>query len=97
MDGGDYCEANIHEGIDSTLMLLRSKMTNIDLVKEYDENPPIILCYPSELNQVFVNLLANAIDAMNGKGRLIISTQKLFDRNQNQHQRFGNWNASICD
>ncbi|MFT5917522.1 MAG: signal transduction histidine kinase [Bacteroidia bacterium] len=77
MDGGEYDITNIHEGLDSTLMLLRSKMANIELVKEYDKNLPPILCFPSELNQVFMNLLANAIDAMNGKRKLVVSTQDL--------------------
>lgn len=66
--------ADIHEGIDSTLMLLRNKMDNVEVVKTYDKHLSQILCYPSELNQVFMNLIGNAIDAMNGVGKLEIST-----------------------
>ncbi|MEG4444646.1 ATP-binding protein, partial [Microcoleus sp. AT9_B5] len=61
--------ADIHEGIDSTLMLLQSRLNakpglaNIQVIKEYG-NLPQIECYPGQLNQVFMNILANAIDAL---------------------------------
>ncbi|MBD2200727.1 MULTISPECIES: hybrid sensor histidine kinase/response regulator [Calothrix] len=58
----------IHEGIDSTLMLLQHRLKGngdrsaIKVVKQYNELPPIA-CYPGQLNQVFMNIIANAIDA----------------------------------
>ncbi|MBD2202498.1 hybrid sensor histidine kinase/response regulator [Calothrix sp. FACHB-1219] len=58
----------IHEGIDSTLMLLQHRLKGngdrsaIKVVKQYSELPPIA-CYPGQLNQVFMNIIANAIDA----------------------------------
>ena len=61
--------ADIHEGIDSTLMILQSRLNakpgwaNIQVIKEYG-NLPRIECYPGQLNQVFMNILANAIDAL---------------------------------
>ncbi|MFT5914307.1 MAG: signal transduction histidine kinase/ligand-binding sensor domain-containing protein, partial [Bacteroidia bacterium] len=68
--------ANIHEGIDSTLLLLRSKFkSRVEIVKKYDENLPQILCYPNKLNQVFMNLIGNALDAIEGKGKLVITTE----------------------
>ncbi|VXD23220.1 sensor histidine kinase [Planktothrix paucivesiculata] len=60
---------NIHEGIDSTLMILRHRLKanekhpEIKIIKKYG-NIPQILCYPGQLNQVFMNLIANAIDAL---------------------------------
>jgi GAF domain-containing protein len=63
---------NIHEGIDSTLMILqhRLKATSdrpaINLIKEYGELP-LVECYPAQLNQVFMNLLSNGIDALEEK------------------------------
>ncbi|BCL37424.1 response regulator [Nostoc sp. MS1] len=60
---------NIHQGIDSTLLMLQHRLKatphrpEIDVVKEYG-NLPLIACYPSELNQVFMHLLNNAIDAL---------------------------------
>lgn len=61
---------NIHEGIDSTLRLLQhrleatAKRPAIKVIKEYS-NLPKVECYPSQLNQVFMNILVNAIDALN--------------------------------
>lgn len=58
---------NIHEGIDSTLILLRSNIpANISVVKEYKADGNIE-CYPGKLNQVFMNILSNAIQAIKGK------------------------------
>ncbi len=60
---------NIHEGIDSTLMILKHRLKAsetrpaIEVVKYYDDLPQI-QCFPGQLNQVFMNLLANAIDAL---------------------------------
>ncbi len=61
-------EYQIHEGLDSTLMLLKHRLKDIgnrpriDIIKSYSEIPPIT-CYPGQLNQVFMNIIANAIDA----------------------------------
>ncbi|HEY9853948.1 MAG TPA: ATP-binding protein [Leptolyngbyaceae cyanobacterium] len=60
---------NIHEGLESTLLILRHRLKAsnghpaIAIIKEY-ENVPLVHCYPGPLNQVFMNLLANAIDAI---------------------------------
>ncbi|BAZ09253.1 two-component hybrid sensor and regulator [Calothrix sp. NIES-4071] len=60
---------NIHDGIDSTLLILRHRLKanqnrpDIEIVKNYGELP-LVKCYPGQLNQVFMNLLANAIDAL---------------------------------
>ncbi len=68
-DGNAHREVDIHEGIETTLMILshRTKATPqrpaIEIVKEYGDIPPCA-CYPGQLNQVFMNLLANAIDAL---------------------------------
>ncbi|MBF2026902.1 MAG: AAA family ATPase [Oscillatoriales cyanobacterium C42_A2020_001] len=68
-DEGEKRTVDIHEGIETTLMILshRLKASNqrpaIQIVKEYGPLPPIE-CYPGQLNQVFMNILANAIDAL---------------------------------
>ncbi len=60
---------NVHDGIDGTLMILRHRLKaathrpEIEIVKDYAELPPIE-CYPGQLNQVFMNILVNAIDAL---------------------------------
>ncbi|MEG4119291.1 response regulator [Microcoleus sp. N9_B4] len=64
--------ANIHEGLDSTLLILRYRLKAcgnsqaIEIVKEYG-NLPLVECYPGQINQVFMNLIANAIDALEEK------------------------------
>jgi len=65
---------DIHEGIDSTLILLHNKYKNrIEMIKEYADLP-VIECYPGQLNQVFMNLLSNAIDAIENTGTIRIKT-----------------------
>ncbi|BAY87490.1 two-component sensor histidine kinase [Calothrix parasitica NIES-267] len=89
LDEADFKEVDIHQGIDSTLMILQNQLkatpkhSEIKVVKEYGEIPGVE-CYPSQLNQVFMNILANAIDAFEEKpenqkansNQIIISTHK---------------------
>ena len=69
LDQAQMQPMDIHEGMESTLLLLRNRLKGnghnpeIELVKEYGELP-LVECYPSQLNQVFMNLLGNAIDAL---------------------------------
>jgi len=66
--------ADIHEGLDSTLILLHNKYKNrIEVIKDYG-NLPLVECYPGQLNQVFMNILSNAIDAIEDKGTIAINT-----------------------
>lgn len=66
--------ADIHEGLDSTLILLHNKYKNrIGIIKNYGELPDIE-CYPGQLNQVFMNILSNAIDAITDQGTITITT-----------------------
>ena len=72
LDESDIKAVDIHEGIDSTLLLLEhrlkpeGKSSQIQVIKEYG-NLPLVTCYASQLNQVFFNLLSNAIDALESK------------------------------
>lgn len=68
---------DVHEGLDNTLVILRSRLKEGVVVRrEYDPDLPRIGAYGSELNQVWTNLIDNAIDAMNGEGRLVIRTRR---------------------
>jgi signal transduction histidine kinase len=68
--------ANIHEGLDSTLILLHNKYKEqIDIEKNYGDIPEVE-CYPGQLNQVFMNILSNAIDSIDNKGTITITTIK---------------------
>jgi signal transduction histidine kinase len=65
LDESELKTVDLHEGIDSTILLIQSSMGNgIQLVRDYDENLPLIQCFPGLLNQVFMNLLVNAIHAI---------------------------------
>ena len=66
----------VHEGLDNTLVMLRSKLKGgVNVRREYAEELPRIQAYGSELNQVWTNLIDNAVDAMEGKGELTIHTR----------------------
>jgi len=72
LDEAEVKDVDIHEGIDSTLLILQSRFQGkgscpaIEVCKYYG-NLPLIECYPGQLNQVFMNLLVNAIDALEEK------------------------------
>jgi signal transduction histidine kinase len=69
MDESDFKAVDIHGGIDSTLLILPSlerwtRTSNaIQVTRDYG-NLPLVQCYPSQLNQAFMNILANAIDTL---------------------------------
>jgi signal transduction histidine kinase len=74
MDQAPVQEVDIHEGIESTLTMLGYKLRNVTLVREFDRSLPRIPAYGSELNQVWTNLIDNAIDAVKGSGKICIGT-----------------------
>nr|RNJ67060.1 MAG: HAMP domain-containing protein [Leptolyngbya sp. IPPAS B-1204] len=69
LDEAEKKHADIHEGIDSTLLILQHRLKprlerpGIEVIKQYGQLP-LVECYPGPLNQVFMNILANAIDAL---------------------------------
>jgi signal transduction histidine kinase len=68
---------DVHSGLDSTLVMLNHKIGNrITIVKEYDRTLPQIPAHPAELNQVWTNLIDNAVQAMAGVGTLTIRTSR---------------------
>ncbi|WP_414623243.1 sensor histidine kinase [Calothrix sp. CCY 0018] len=79
LDEADFKQVDIHEGIDSTLMILQNRLKSkaysdeIAIIKQYSKLP-LIECYPSQLNQALMNIIANAIDGL----------EKEIDENKNQ-------------
>ena len=72
---GKFQMTNVHQNIDSALLILNNKLSDrVEVVKSYAESLPQINCMPGKLSQVFVNLIDNAIHAMEGEGKLYIST-----------------------
>ncbi|HKZ54868.1 MAG TPA: ATP-binding protein [Anaerolineales bacterium] len=75
LDQAPVQDVDIHEGLENTLVILRHKLeAGIHIVREYAPDLPRIEAYASELNQVWTNIIDNAIDAMQGKGELSIRT-----------------------
>jgi signal transduction histidine kinase len=81
MDQMPEQEIDIHQGLENTLIILRHQLKNgINITREYDRDLPKVCAHGSELNQVWTNLIQNAIDAMNGKGELHIRTVHELER-----------------
>jgi len=78
MDRGELVETDVHEGLETTLVVLGHKLkhTSIEVRREYDRALPKLTVRGSELNQVWTNLLANAIDALGDKGTIEIVTER---------------------
>jgi signal transduction histidine kinase len=81
MDQAPRQELDIHRGIESTLTMLGFQLKHgVEVKREYDASLPRILAHGSELNQVWTNLIDNAIAAMGGKGELTVRTSRELDR-----------------
>jgi signal transduction histidine kinase len=77
MDRGGIVEVDLHEGLETTLAVLGFKLkhTEIKIVRDYDRGLPKLTIRGSELNQVWTNLIANAIDALGERGTITIATR----------------------
>ncbi|MBT1098284.1 ATP-binding protein [Streptomyces sp. Tu102] len=84
LDRAPFQNADVHELLDSTLLMLSGKIgQRIDVVKDYDRTLPKVPAYPAELNQVWTNLIDNAVSAINsagGEGTLTVRTASDHDR-----------------
>jgi signal transduction histidine kinase len=80
MDRAPHERVDIHLGLKSTLVMLAGKLEGIEVVKDFDPSLPKVPVYAGELNQVWTNLIDNAVQAMNGHGTLTIRTSMDGDR-----------------
>ena len=81
MDQATEQEIDVHEGLENTLIMLQYRLKyGISVVRQYDRSIPPICAHGSELNQVWTNLIDNAIDAMAGSGELVVRTAHEFGR-----------------
>ena len=76
LDQAAHQEVDLHPGLDSTLVMLGSKLVGIQVRRDYDLTLPPVPAYASELNQVWTNLIDNAADAMAGHGELRLRTTR---------------------
>jgi len=75
LDQAPILEVDVHEGLENTLVIMQHKLKQgVTVKREYSANLPRIEAYASELNQVWTNIIDNAVDAMNGKGEIILRT-----------------------
>jgi len=80
MDRAPHERVDIHAGLESTLVMLGSKLEQVEVVTDYDRSLPPVPVYAGELNQVWTNLIDNAVQAMDGHGRLSVRTSMDGDR-----------------
>ncbi|MEV5720992.1 ATP-binding protein [Amycolatopsis mediterranei] len=81
MDRAPHQWVDVHDGLDSTLVMLSGKIGGgIRVVKEYDRSLPKNPAYPAELNQVWTNIIDNALGAMKGEGTLTLRTWRVDDQ-----------------
>ena len=75
MDRASMQRIDVTDGLDSTLVMLGHKLRGVTVVREYGADVPMIDAYAGELNQVWTNLIDNAVDAMGGSGTLRLTTR----------------------
>jgi signal transduction histidine kinase len=75
MDREPLQSIDVRDGIDNTLTMLAAKLNGVTVQRQFGSDVPAIDGYPGELNQVWTNLLDNAIDAMDGSGTLTVETR----------------------
>jgi signal transduction histidine kinase len=76
MDQAPWQEIDVHEGIENTLIILGHKLRNVMVTCDFDRTLPRICAYGGELNQVWTNLIDNAIYAVGGTGRIDVRTRR---------------------
>jgi signal transduction histidine kinase len=80
MDQAAMQVVDVHQGLENTLTILHHRLKGgVNVVRDYDENLPKICAYGGELNQIWTNLISNAIEAMQGKGELRVRTARELD------------------
>jgi len=79
IDEAEFQKADLHEGIESTLTIVQHQLKNRIRVERHYGNIPLVECHPNRLNQVFMNLLVNAAQAIPGEGTISITTAKKGD------------------
>jgi signal transduction histidine kinase len=80
MDRAPLQTFDVHVGLDATLTMLGHKLKDhVVVVRDYDRSLPQLVAFPGELNQVWTNLIDNAVDAMGGRGTLTLRTRRVGD------------------
>ena len=81
LDQAPLLEVDLHEGLENTLVIMDHKLKQgVTIKREYSQDLPRIEAYASELNQVWTNIIDNAVDAMNGEGEITLRTYEENDQ-----------------
>lgn len=80
MDRATVQNVDVHEGLNNTRIMLGHRLKNVTVVTHYDQSLPPVLAHGSGLNQVWTNIIDNAVDAMDGNGTITIETKRSGDR-----------------
>lgn len=75
MDQAPIQEVDVRQALENTLAMLQSRLAHVEVERRYDEDLPLLAAYGSELNQVWMSLLENALDAIDDRGKITLSTQ----------------------
>lgn len=85
LDSNQLKRIDLHESLDATLLILNHLYKNrIKIVQEYDRQIPMLECFPAQLNQVMMNLIANAIQAIENEGEILVRTEYLNKTDEDQ-------------
>jgi signal transduction histidine kinase len=76
MDQATHQDVDLHPGLDSTVVMFGHKLSGVTVERDYDRTLPPVPAYAAELNQVWTNLIDNAVDAMDGQGVLRLRTRR---------------------
>lgn len=76
LDQATHQDVDLHPGLDSTIVMLGHKLSGVTVERDYDRTLPAVPAYAAELNQVWTNLIDNAVDAMDGRGILRLRTSR---------------------
>jgi len=74
LDRARHGEFNVNDGLDKTLLIAKNRLKNKATIHKYYEDVPTVHCSPSQINQIFLNLLTNAADAIEENGEIVIRT-----------------------
>lgn len=76
MDRSPVQDVDVHKGLESTLTIMSYKLKNVTVTRDYARDLPTITAHGSRLNQVWTNLIDNAVDAMDGEGSIVVRTRR---------------------
>ncbi len=92
LDSNSMKRIDLHESLDATLLILNHLYKNrIKIIQEYDRQIPMLECFPAQINQVMMNLIANAVQAIENEGKILVRTEYLNKPHENKAGENQDW------